>query len=89
MRLNQNFKLETVAGENMLVRSDNGSGGAEAAFSLSEPAAWLWQTVKDIQFDENKLVELLTSEYDVSAETALADVRELLNLLALYGMLVK
>lgn len=89
MKLNPDFKLETVAGENMLVRTSGGKVDMTSVFSINEPAAWLWNAVKDIQFDEKKLVELLTGEYDVSAEVAAVDVHDLLDLFDNYGMLIR
>lgn len=47
--------------------------------NLNASAAYLWKAVCDKEFTQDMLVELLTAEYDVSAETARADVQKLIE----------
>lgn len=41
--------------------------------SFNSTSAYLWDSVKDLEFDENTLTKLLTDKYDVEKNTALAD----------------
>lgn len=47
--------------------------------NLNASAAYLWKAVCDKEFTQDMLVELLTAEYDVSAETARTDVQKLIE----------
>lgn len=46
---------------------------------MNDSAAFLWEKVKDIDFDVDTLKTLLCSEYDVEEATALADSQIILN----------
>lgn len=89
MKLNPDFRLETVAGENMLVRVSSGKADMTSVFSINEPAAWLWNSIQDIEFDEEMLVELITGEYEVEDKVARKDMHDLLVLFDSFGMLLK
>lgn len=46
---------------------------------MNESAAFLWEKVKDTDFDVDTLKPLLCDEYDVEEATALADSQTILN----------
>lgn len=87
MRFKKTFRIETVAGENMLINTAAGTADLTAVFGINEAAAWLWTQVCDRDFDEDDLVGLLTSEYDVSEEIARKDVHDFLHLCESFGMM--
>jgi len=87
MRLNQDFKLNVVAGESMLVNT-KGAAAMTSVCSLNEPAAWLWKRIGTEEFDVPALVEWLCEEYEVDAKTAEADIVDMLIVWKEYGMVL-
>lgn len=86
MRIDQRFKLRTVAGEHMIMDMRGSSVNMTKVFSLNEPAAWLWRKIGGDSFDEPMLVEWLCNEYEVSAEVAKADVSSMVGLWRKFDM---
>jgi len=87
MKIREGLKLREVAGEYMLLPEDRGSVDFNAVFSLSESAAWLWNTLKGRDFSEEEAVALVLGEYDVDEAVARADVSSLMNKLRDNGIL--
>ena len=87
MRFRKTFVIETVAGENMLINTAAGKSDQAAAFGINEATAWLWNKVMDLDFDEDRLVALLTGEYEVGEEVARKDIRDFLRLCDSFGMI--
>ena len=87
MRTSDNFKLRTVAGENVLVNVHSKSSDLSTFFSVNEPAAWLWKRASvEKDFTEEALVEWLCGEFEVSREEAAKDVHDMVLLWQRYGM---
>ena len=80
MKIKEGFILRKICGESVVV----GEGLAQVNFnkmlSLNESAAYLWESVagKDA-FTQEDLVQLLLDKYEVTAETARADVAALVE----------
>ncbi len=72
----------------MLLDTSARSVNLSKVFSVSEPAAWLWEKIGDADFDEPMLVDMLCGEYDVTREIATEDVRNMVRLWNEYGMLL-
>ena len=87
MRFKKTFRIETVAGENMLINTAAGTADLTAVFGINEAAAWLWNQVCDREFDEDSLVRLLTSEFEVSEDIARKDIHDFLHLCDSFGMM--
>ena len=87
MKINQAFKLNEVAGEYMLVNTGDRAVNLSTVFRLNEPAAWLWRKIGDESFSEEKLVDWLCGEYEVTREVAAEDVSAMVKVWKEYGML--
>ena len=77
MTINEGFILRSICGQSVI----SGEGVANVNFSklvsLNETAAYLFSKVKDTEFTPESMAELLTEEYEVDYETALADSKAL------------
>ncbi len=77
MRIKEGFILRTICGQHVI----SGEGTANVNFSqlisLNESAAYLFRSVKDKEFTPETLADLLLEEYEVDAETALKDAKDL------------
>jgi hypothetical protein len=61
-------------------------GGYEHVFELSDTATFIWRHIDGVR-TVGELGELVSAEYDVAAEIAVADVAELVADLAAAGVL--
>lgn len=74
MKAKPGFKLRSVCGENIIVAEGEENIDFSNIISMNESSAYLWNSIQGKEFDKNNLVELLTQEYDVDADTAAKDV---------------
>lgn len=87
MKLNQNYTLKVVAGENMIIDMTSDNLRMERILSVNEPTAWLWKKIGRQEFDEPLLVDWICSEYDVCRETAEKDVHNVILIFNRFGIL--
>ena len=77
MKTKKGFNLRQVCGENVIVAGGVENSDFSSIISMNESSAYLWNNIQGKEFDKNDLVELLTQEYDVDADTAAKDVEAL------------
>lgn len=81
MRLKTDYKIRKIAGESVIVRMGTQNVNMTNIISLNSTSEWLWEQLKDERFDEEKVADLLTAEYEVEREVALADARKWIEML--------
>ena len=74
MKTKKGFNLRQVCGENVIVEEGAENIDFSSIISMNESSAYLWNSIQGKEFGKNNLVELLTQEYDVDADTAAKDV---------------
>lgn len=79
MKIKKGFVLRNICGENIIVAEGKENIDFTKIISMNESSAFLWERVKDIDFDAATLKELLCAEYDVDETTAKNDAEALLN----------
>jgi len=79
MKTKKGFNLRTICGENIIVADGIENIDFSRIISMNESAAYLWNNIKDSEFDEEKLVNLLLTEYEVDEATARHDVNDLIQ----------
>ena len=77
MKTKKGFNLRQVCGENAIVAEGAENIDFSSIISMNESSAYLWNSIQGKEFDKNNLVELLTQEYEVDADTAAKDVEAL------------
>ena len=77
MKTKKGFNLRQVCGENVIVAEGAENIDFSSIISMNESSAYLWNSIQGKEFDKNNLVELLTQEYEVDADTAAKDVAAL------------
>ena len=77
MKLNDSLVLRQVGEEYMIVNPFSDTMDMTQVYSLNDTAAWLWEQLKEKDFTEREVADLLCGEYEVDRETALADAEEL------------
>ncbi len=73
MKIKEGFLLRTVAGSNIVVPIGEGSIDFSGVITLNEVGAFLWKILEQ-PADKAALLEKLTAEYDVDANTASQDI---------------
>ena len=79
MKTKPGFHLRDVCGEKIIVAEGIANIDFSRIISMNESSAYLWQKVEDKEFTEDELVNYLTDEYEVDAETARKDVSALIQ----------
>ena len=79
MKIKEGFELRTICGEAIVVAHGRQNIDFSKIISLNESAAYLWGKVVGKEFDAPMLAHLLTEEYEVDEETALADAQKMMN----------
>lgn len=86
MKLKENLLLRQVAGSWVVVAVGMACVDFDGMLTLNETGAVLWQTL-ETGTDREGLVSALSSEYEVTAERAGADVDDFLAVLSQAGCL--
>lgn len=84
MILNKNFALRNIANTWVVLPLAEKTVDFNGMLKLNDTGVLLWNALEQ-GADRDTLVKALTDEYDVSRETALADVDEFLNTLIRIG----
>ena len=80
MKQNPEMILSEVAGNHVLVPVGKTALNFNANVSLNEMGRTIWELLAE-DMSVEKLVQALLAEYDVSAETAEADIQQFLDAL--------
>ena len=73
MKKKKGFNLRSVCGERIIVAEGKENIDFSNIISMNETSAFLWDRLGDEEFTVETLTEMLTEEYEVDYETALAD----------------
>lgn len=88
MRASNDFILREIAGEFMLVPVGAAAARFNGLITMNELGHFIFSALKEEQ-TEAELVEKITAEYDIDADTALADLREFLQQMRELGALIE
>ena len=77
MKKKNGFNLRSVCGERIIVAEGKENIDFSNIISMNETSAFLWDRLGDEEFTVETLTEMLTEEYEVDYETALADCNAL------------
>lgn len=88
MRIKSGFVIRGICGEKVISGEGNDCVNFNKLIALNESAAYLLESVADVEFSEETLVGLLLDRYDVSSADALSDVRTLCSKLKDNGVIV-
>ena len=79
MKIKKGFVLKDICGESIIVAEGKENIDFTKIISMNESSAFLWESVKDKEFDAEMLKHLLCEEYDVDDATAENDAKALLD----------
>lgn len=79
MKIKKGFVLKDICGESIIVAEGKENIDFTKIISMNESSAFLWESVKDKDFDAETLKHLLCEKYDVDDATAENDAKALLD----------
>ena len=80
------FVTRQIAGETLIIPVAGQVGDLDAIYTLNEVASKIWESIEG-PTAVPQIVDTLTREYDVTPDEAQADVLELLDALAVKGLI--
>lgn len=86
MKKNKNFIVREIAGEIILVPSEETAHDFNGMISLTDTAAFIWEHIEEAA-DFNQLVDMILNEYEVDRETAASDASNFVMQLLQHGMI--
>ncbi len=73
MKIKKECQVSEVAGENIILLQGNDTIDTTKLLSLNDTSLWLWEQIKDIDFTEQTIAEMLMSEFEVDSASAQSD----------------
>lgn len=78
MKAKKGFNIRTICGENIIVAEGRQNIDFSNIIDMNDSSAYLWKAVQDMpSFEVEDMAKLLTEEYEVDYDTALADSKTL------------
>lgn len=77
MKIKNGFELRNICGENIIISHGKENINFTKIISLNESAALIWNQLADKDFSIDDMVHILTSEYEVDANTARTDCQNI------------
>lgn len=78
MKVNSEFVLREIAGEYILVSAGSAATNFNGLISMNEVGSTIFKALVE-ECSVEKLINVVTSEYDIDKETAEQDIKEFLN----------
>lgn len=73
MKINENYKIHRIAGENIIVNQGTANVDMTRIISLNETACKLYRELAEREFTTGDAARVLTEAYRIDEEQALAD----------------
>ena len=86
MRFKAEYKVRSMAGENVVIMQGNAGSDMTRIISLNETSLLLWNKLQGRDFEVADVAALLIEEYEIDAETAEADAKSWVNKLVESGL---
>ena len=73
MKINDNFKVRKIAGENLIINQGATHSDLTKIISLNDTAVYLWNELLGKEFSLDDAADLLVKKFGIDKETALRD----------------
>ena len=87
MKINPNYKVRNVAGENIVLLQGKMGGDMTRVVGLNNSALMLWNKLQGVDFSVDDAVNIITEQYEVERPVALEDVKKWIQTLWDSGLL--
>ncbi len=86
MRFKAEYKVRSMAGENVVIMQGNAGSDMTRIISLNETSLLLWNKLQGRDFEVTDVAALLIEEYGIDAETAETDAKAWVDKLVESGL---
>ncbi len=73
MKFKKEYKVRSMAGENIVIMQGTAGSDMTRIISLNDSSLLLWNELQGKEFEVADVAEVLTSNYEIDAETATRD----------------
>lgn len=87
MKINENFKVRAIAGENLIVKQGAQTADMTKIISLNDSALLLWKALSGREFTLDEAAAVLINTYGIEAERARLDAQAWTNQLIKCGVM--
>ncbi len=88
MKTNTNYKIRTVAGENIVLMQGKLGGDMTRVISFNETALMLWNALAGKDFTMDDVTRMIMDNYEVDEATAASDAAKWVDSLKEGGLLL-
>lgn len=86
MKINANLKVRNIVGENVVLLKADGTNDMTRVLALNSTSLFLWNNLVGKDFEEQDVVDLLVSNYEVEEQVARTDAAKWINQLSELGV---
>lgn len=87
MKINENFKVRAIAGENLIVKQGAQTADMTKIISLNDSALLLWNALNGREFTLDDAAAVLVDTYGIDTERARQDAQAWANQLIKCGVM--
>lgn len=73
MKFKSEYKVRSIAGENVVIMQGRYGSDVTRVISLNDTSLLLWNELQGVDFDLDRVVAILVENYDVDEATAAKD----------------
>lgn len=87
MKINKNFKVRKIAGENLIINQGATHSDLTKIISLNATALYLWNELADKDFTLDDAADLLVAKFGIDSETAKKDAGKWIDTMVAEGVI--
>ena len=87
MKINDNFKVRKIAGENLIINQGATHSDLTKIISLNDTAVYLWGELKGKEFSLDDAADLLVKKFGIDKSLALKDAEKWINTMKTEGVI--
>lgn len=88
MRINENFKVRKIAGENLIVKQGESHSDLTKIISLNPTAVYLWENLEGKDFTIDEAAQVLVDKFGIDKATATKDAAKWIDKMAGEGIIL-
>ena len=89
MKINKNFKVRKIAGENLIINQGSSHSDLTKIISLNDSALYLWNELNNKEFSLEDAANLLMNKFEIEKSVALKDAGKWLDTMISEGIIEK
>ena len=87
MKINKNFKVRKIAGENLIINQGATHSDLTKIISLNATALYLWNELADKDFTLDDAADLLVAKFGIDLDTAKKDAGKWIDTMVAEGVI--